>query len=73
LYSSVYLVNGKRPILAVYDACNDPVELSSRKVKRCAWIRNAPLASSTRSGRRTKRSVPCATCCDRGPSKAALA
>ena len=42
LYSSVYLVNGKRPILAVYDACNDPVELSSRKVKRCAWIRNAP-------------------------------
>jgi hypothetical protein len=42
LYSSVYLVNGKRPVLAVYDAHNDPAELSSRKVKRCAWIRNAP-------------------------------
>ena len=42
LYSSVYLVNGKRPVLAVYDARNDPAELSSRKVKRCAWIRNAP-------------------------------
>ena len=42
LYSSGYRINGKRPVLAIYDAHNDPAELSSRRVKRCAWIQNAP-------------------------------
>ena len=44
LYSSFYRFGGKRPLLAVYDARNDPVELSSHKVKRCAWVRDAPAS-----------------------------
>ena len=34
----------ERPVLEVYDAENDPLELSSRLVKRCAWVAHAPAS-----------------------------
>jgi len=58
LYSSLYLFGGQRPVLAVCDARNDPVELSSHKVKRCAWIRNAPPSLLGVEG--TPNNVACA-------------
>ena len=33
-----------RPILHIYDAINDTDDLSSRVVKRCAWVRHAPAS-----------------------------
>jgi len=46
LYSSTLCVEDQRqrPVLAIYDATNDPSKLSSRRVKRCFWIRNVPEA-----------------------------
>jgi len=39
---SVHLYNGNRPTLAILDATKDPIELSSKKVKRCVFVDNAP-------------------------------
>ena len=41
LYSTT-AYQGKRPVLHVYDADQDPDALSSKKVKRCAFVENAP-------------------------------
>ena len=35
---------GKRPVLHIYDADQDPDSLSSKKVKRCAFVDNAPAS-----------------------------
>ena len=35
---------GKRPVLHVYDADQDPDALSSKKVKRCAFVEHAPAS-----------------------------
>ena len=43
LYSTT-LYNGKRPVLHIYDAVNDPDSLSSKKVKRCAFVENVPAS-----------------------------
>ena len=36
--------HGKRPVLHVYDADQDPDALSSKKVKRCAFVQHAPAS-----------------------------
>jgi hypothetical protein len=38
-------VSGKRPQLEIYDAKNDPNELSSKKVKKCVWVSDNVPAS----------------------------
>ena len=43
LYSATAKTD-RRPILHVYDAINDTNDLSSRVVKRCAWVRHAPAS-----------------------------
>jgi len=43
LFSATTLVNGKRPVLSINDALEDPEQLSSRKVKRCQWTANVLL------------------------------
>ena len=35
---------GKRPVMHIYDADQDPDFLSSKKVKRCAFVDNAPAS-----------------------------
>ena len=42
LYSATHTYNGKRPIMHVLDAEVDPDELSSRKIKKCRWVKNVP-------------------------------
>ena len=43
LYSTT-AYQGKRPVLHVYDAEADPDALSSKKVKRCAFVQHAPAS-----------------------------
>jgi hypothetical protein len=44
LYCSTMKVGGKRPVMHLYDAKEDPNQLSSLKVKKCAWVDNVPDA-----------------------------
>jgi hypothetical protein len=44
LYCTTMKFVGKRPVLHVYDAKNDPNELSSRKVSNCQWVDHVPDA-----------------------------
>ena len=42
LYSATQTYANKRPIMHVLDAEADPDELSSRKIKKCRWVKFAP-------------------------------
>mgnify|MGYP004056339933 CR=1 FL=1 len=62
---------GKRPVLHIYDADQDPDALSSKCVKRCAFVQHAP-ATLLGVEHKGPNAAVCALRSALDPSKAAL-